>query len=380
MTSSREPEVVSADNLWYEVRNIEEVPSPALLLYPDRIEANVREMLRLTGGPERLRPHIKTHKIAEVLDIQLGLGIKKFKAATIAECEMAASRSAADVLLAYQPVGPTIGRLIELMRRYPQTKFSTVADNVESVHEIDAAVTQAKLRLPILLDVDCGQHRTGIAPGPEAVLVYQEITKAKSLQPGGLHGYDGHVSQADLGARREACNSAFSRVIALRDELAGQGFEVPKIVAGGTPTFGIHAARADVECSPGTCVLWDFSYGSSHPDLGFVPAALVVTRVISKPTANRVCVDLGHKAVASENPHPRVRLLGAEDARFVSHSEEHLVFETDDPGRFRVGDVFYGVPWHVCPTVALHNEAVVIRNHMVQERWPVVARNRRITI
>jgi D-serine deaminase-like pyridoxal phosphate-dependent protein len=134
-----------------------------------------------------------------------------------------------------------------------------------------------------------------------------------------------------------------------------------------------------VECSPGTCVFWDFGYGSKLPDLDFLPAALLLTRVISKPGPNLLCLDLGHKAVASENPHPRVQLLNLPEAKAVGHSEEHLVVETERAHEFAVGDCLYGNPWHICPTVALHGQAVVVRNGQVTERWRVAARERALT-
>src|SRR5947207_2782744 len=89
-----------------------------------------------------------------------------------------------------------------------------------------------------------------------------------------------------------------------------RGFANP---AGGSPTFPIHASHTDRECSPGTTVLWDFGYGDKYPDLAFQPAAVLLTRVISKPGPDRLCLDLGHKAVAPEMPHPRVRLLELPD-------------------------------------------------------------------
>jgi len=158
------------------------------------------------------------------------------------------------------------------------------------------------------------------------------------------------------------------------------GLPVPRIVAGGTPTFPIHARQADVECSPGTCVFWDAGYKAKCPDMDFLNAALVLTRVVSKPGGSRLCLDLGHKSIASENPHPRVVFLNLPDAKAVSHSEEHLVVETERAGEIELGACLYGVPWHVCPTVALHSEAVVARDGRAQERWEVVGRNRRLTV
>ena len=142
----------------------------------------------------------------------------------------------------------------------------------------------------------------------------------------------------------------------------------------------MNARRPDAECSPGTCVFWDFGYATKLPDMLFLPAALLLTRVVSKPASNRLCLDLGHKAVASENPHPRVQLLELPDAKFVGHSEEHLVVETDRAAAFSVGASLYGIPWHICPTVALHSEAVVIKNGRAEERWKVAARDRALTI
>ena len=175
----------------------------------------------------------------------------------------------------------------------------------------------------------------------------------------------------DLAARLsspEACEAAYAPVKALREQLAQAGLGFPTVVAGGTPTFPMHARRGDVECSPGTCVLWDHSYATKLPDLSFQPAALVLTRVVSKPGPNRLCLDLGHKAIASENPPPRVNLLNLADAKAVLHSEEHLVLETPKAGTFKVGDPLLGIPWHICPTVALYGEAVIIKNGKPETR------------
>jgi D-serine deaminase-like pyridoxal phosphate-dependent protein len=152
------------------------------------------------------------------------------------------------------------------------------------------------------------------------------------------------------------------------------------VVAGGTPTFPIHARNPDVECSPGTYVLWDFGYADLMPDLPFELAALLLTRVVSKPGGNRLCLDLGHKAVAAENPQPRVRFLNLPYARPVMHSEEHLVIETEFAERFKVGDCLYAVPKHICPTVALHDEAVVVDQGQAVDRWVISARGRRLEV
>lgn len=367
-------------NHWYEIKNVDEVDSPALLVYPDRAEENIRRMIATVGDMRRLRPHMKTHKLPEMIRLQLAHGITKFKCATIAEAEMTAACSAADVLLAHQPIGPKVQRFIQLVQKFPGTKFSTIADDGTVIRALSAACEQAHTSVEVLLDIDCEMHRTGIEPGPKAAELYKLLCTLPGLKPGGLHAYDGHIRDSDPQKRADICKAAFAPVRALRQELQKAGLPVPCVVAGGTPTFPIHAQQSDVECSPGTCVFWDASYEAKCPDMDFLNAALVLTRVVSKPGGNRLCLDLGHKSIASENPHPRVVFLNLPDAKAVSHSEEHLVVESERAGEIELGACLYGVPWHVCPTVALHSEAVAVRDGRAQENWKVIARNRRLTI
>ena len=365
---------------WYTVTNVDQVPSPALLVYPDRVEENIRRMIQIAGGVERLRPHMKTNKLPEVIRMQIDQGITRFKCATIAEAEVAAMCAAPDVLLAYQPVGPNVQRLVQLVKKYPATKFSALVDDEGAILALSRAASATGVTLDLYLDLDCGMHRTGVAPGPKAAELYRRLSASPGLHAAGLHVYDGHIRDTDIVSRTAACNAAFAGLAELRDQLVGEGLVVPDVVAGGTPTFPIHARRSDVQCSPGTSVFWDLGYETLLPDLDFSPAVLVLTRVISKPSSRILCLDLGHKAIASESPHPRVELLGLADARAIGHSEEHLTIETDRADEFPVGTPLYGIPWHICPTVALHQEAVVIRNGRAEERWQVVGRARTITV
>jgi D-serine deaminase-like pyridoxal phosphate-dependent protein len=323
---------------------------------------------------------VKTTKMREVVRLHLDAGIDRFKCATIAEAEMTATAGAADVLLAYQPVGPNVARFVRLGQAFPATRFSAVVDDEATVDALSAAATAAGVTLRLLLDLDGGMHRTGIEPGGRAVDLYRRLSTRPSLEAAGLHMYDGHVRATDPAERCRAADATFAHVAAMRDALAAAGLRVPAVVVGGTPTFPCHARRPDVECSPGTTAFWDAGYAAILPDLPFVPALLVLTRVVSRPAANRLCLDLGHKAIAAENPHPRVVLFGLEDARAVGHSEEHLVLETDRAGEFPVGTPVYGVPFHVCPTVALHDAATVVSGGHAGGHWPVVARARTLTV
>jgi D-serine deaminase-like pyridoxal phosphate-dependent protein len=363
---------------WFAVNNLDEVESPTLLIYPDRVEANIQRMIALAGSADRLRPHVKTHKLGQITTRQINAGITEFKAATLAEAQMCARAGAADVLLAYQPVGPNAPRFLDLIRAFPQTTFSCLLDDLGVGHRLSDLATAAGIKINILLDLDTGQHRTGLPPGEPAIELYHALCRLPGLNPLGLHAYDGHAHASDPAQREADCEATFAPVEKLRQELLRLGLPVKIMVAGGTPTLPFHARRPEVQCSPGTCVLWDAGYQSKFPDLNFQFAALLLTRVISKPGPGKLCLDLGHKAVASENPPPRVQFLNLPEFRFIAHSEEHLVIETSEADRWRIGDALIGVPWHICPTVALHGEAVVVRGNQAVDRWRIHARDRRL--
>ena len=370
---------------WYQLSDPDSVPSPALLIYKQRVDENLRRMLAIAGSPERLRPHVKTHKVPQIVRAQIAQGVTRFKCATIAEAEMTAEAGASDVLLAYQPVGPNIARLATLVERFPGTRFSALVDNVETAHTIGRAFDRRRKTIELLIDLDVGMHRSGMAVGSPAHVLYRALSGIPGVRPGGLHAYDGHLRDSDPSIRRTKCDDAFASVSQLAERLRRDALSLPRIVAGGTPTFPIHAMRGDVECSPGTCVYWDSCYGGTLEDLDFQFAALVLTRVVSKPGENRLCLDLGHKAIASENPHPRVLLFSrATDkplpASFIGHSEEHLVLETPEVDTYKVGDCMYGVPWHICPTVALYSDAQIVQDGQIVDRWEIRARARRLSI
>ncbi len=372
-------------NDWYIVANADEIPSPALLVYPDRIEENLRRMIAMAGGVDRLRPHVKTHKMAPIIAMKRAMGIDKFKTSTIAESEMTAAAGGRDVLLAYQCVGPNADRLATLVKRFPETRFSSLVDDAASLTHIAASATRLGVSINLFIDVNVGMNRTGIECGDRAIDLYQRIEAIEGVRPAGLHIYDGHLHESDDAVLRSKAEEAFEPVWAMIRKLKARGLSVPTVVASGTPTSAILATHAmdagtHLEVSAGTMVLWDHGQRTITPNLDYLNAAVLLARVISRPGENRVCVDVGHKSVASEMPLPRVHWLGLADARAVIHSEEHMVLETSQAPSLPVGTVIYGIPLHVCPTVALHHEAWVVRDGHAVQRWPVIARDRRLTI
>lgn len=365
---------------WYSVAQSETLVSPALLVYPERVSYNIDQMIDMIGDVNRLRPHIKTHKTAEIIKMQMNKGISKFKCATIAEAELLGICSAPDILLALQPVAFNIERLFQLIKKYPLSKFTTIADNEGSIRELSLKAQEHEQNLGVYLDLNTGMDRTGIIPDEMAANLYRLIASLPFLEAAGLHAYDGHIRQPDIVERKKVCDEAFKLVEGLKKQIEGAGIEVPNIVAGGSPSFPIHAKRSGVEASPGTTLLWDARYGSLFREMPFVPAAALFTRVISKPASDLVCTDLGHKALAPEMPFPRVEFLELDDCEQISQSEEHLVLQYKNPEKIKVGKGYYAIPMHICPTVAKYPRLITISEGKVTGSWEVAARDHQLNL
>ena len=366
-------------NTWYQINNIEKIDSPALIIYPQRVKENISSLIRMAGSVDLLRPHVKTNKIAEVCALMLDAGITKFKCATIAEAEMLGMIKAPDVLLAHQPVGPKTERLLRLVTTYPSTHFTCIIDNFLTAKELSQLFTGQGQRIQVFIDLNIGMNRSGIIP-EKALQLFKDCQTLPAIRIIGLHAYDGHIRDTDLNERNQRSDEAFAKVDQLVKEIASIEEQPLQIVVGGSPSFPTHIKRKGVQFSPGTFVFWDWGYKHIVPDEPFDYAALVITRIVSIIDDKTVCTDLGHKSVAAENPLPRVHFLNAPDAIPIAQSEEHLVITLPDATEYKVGDVLYGVPVHICPTVALYDYAVIVENNEVVDNWRVIARARKISI
>ncbi|MDF1752470.1 MAG: alanine racemase [Verrucomicrobiales bacterium] len=354
------------------VKDPDSISSPGLWVDKAALQRNLAQMISDIGGEshiDRLRPHVKTHKMTEVIKLQVTAGILKCKAATPAEAKMAAEGGARDILIAHQLVGPKIAQVARLMVDFPEVTFSTVTDDVSAFSSLASQLEG----IGIWIDVDCGMHRSGIEFGAGLDKLRDKIESTDGVEFRGLHVYDGHLHDPSLESRRA---DALAIIESVREYLASR--KGTTVVGGGTPTFGIWAGETEWECSPGTTVFWDCGYGENYPDLEYEVAAGLITRVISKPGVNQICLDLGHKSISAEMElSRRVFFPQITDYKLVGQSEEHLVLEVPDASEFEVGDVFTAIPRHVCPTVALHAYASILENGIpTGEIWKVTSRDR----
>lgn len=358
----------------YSFTGQNEVFSPSLIYYKDIIKENIQKTIDLAGIAEKLFPHVKTHKMAEVVKMQIEMGIVNFKCATIAEAEMTAAVGAKKIIIAYPLVGPNIDRFVTLVQTFPNTKFYAIADNTKQVKML----SNLSVVINLLVDVDMGQHRTGVSLS-ETEKLYKEWSEFDGINLCGLHCYDGHIHQASYEERNEIVkhnNEATEKLVKLLN---------PKlVVCGGTPSFPCHSAsKLNIFYSPGTCIIHDFGYGSSYKELPHIPAAVVLGRVISRPSENTFTLDIGVKAIASDPKGERGQIVGFEYAKTVIQNEEHWVLEVpvDKISEIpQIGTVLFAIPTHVCPTSALYPSATVISNKKIIGNWEVTARNRVINI
>jgi len=365
---------------WYEIDSMDTIDSPSLIVYASRAKENINNLIEMVGGNvDQLRPHVKTNKIAEVCQMMMDKGIHNYKCATIAEAEMLGVLKTPNVLIAHQLMGPKLNRLVSLIKSFPATKFSCLVDNIEIATSVSKIMVQEGLTIEAYIDVNIGMNRSGIMTD-KAISLYNASASLPSIKIIGLHCYDGHIRETDISIRNAQADAVFESADTLRKKLEAITSSSLELIMAGSCSFSGHIKRKDIQVSPGTFVFWDWGYKNLFPDLPFEFACLVVTRIISIIDEHTVCVDLGHKAVAAENPMPRVHFLNAPNAEPIGQSEEHLVVKVQDASKYKVGDVWYGVPVHICPTVALYDTAIIVNDNKVVGNWEVVARKRKITI
>ena len=362
----------------YELKKTEEIISPSLIYYVDIIRKNIEKAIEKAGSPERLWPHVKSHKSLDLVKLQMEYGITKFKTATVAEAEMVAEAGAEQIILAYPLVGPNIGRYIKLAKAYPNSHFYAIGDDAGQLSGLSEACEREQIRMDALVDVNMGMNRTGVSIEKLEALC-RFAAELPGIRLAGLHCYDGNHNNKDFSIRNQEVKETDEQVEKIMERLQADGIGCPIVVAGGTPSFPCHLQDTDWYVSPGTAIITDAGYYLNLPDLEFVPGAAILTRVISHPAPGIFTTDLGYKGIASDPAAQRGYIVGLEDAVPVVHSEEHWAFRLEDEAKIPpIGACLYVVPTHICPTTALYPEILVAKDGIVTEKWEVTARNRKI--
>ena len=359
----------------YALSETGSVQTPALLIYPAIVDSNIQATLRmLDGDANRWRPHIKTVKSAAVLKRLYAHGVVNLKCATTLELHVACHSGAADVLLAFSVSGANAARVVDLAQHHRETKISVLVENEKQARSWRGAP------VGIFIDVNGGMNRTGISPEREAEI--RGLAEYLGSQFRGLHYYDGNMSAYSGAELVEQAHTGYERLRALVDALTAANFPPQEVITSGTPSTpaaisfeGFRSAPFIHRVSPGTVVFSDLNSLKQLPNYGYAPAAVVLSTVVSQPTADFITCDAGHKAVTVDSGVPNCVVIGRPELAALKPSEEHLPLQVSEGASSpAIGELLYLLPKHVCPTVNNFDEALFVVNGRIDSIAPIDAR------
>jgi D-serine deaminase-like pyridoxal phosphate-dependent protein len=361
------------------VTSLHDLETPVVVVDLDVVEENVRRMAaRAKESGARLRPHAKTHKIPELARLQLAAGAVGISLAKIGEAEVFAGAGFEDVFLAFPIVGPEKAR--RLLALSGRMRLAIGADSVEGAASVGNVFHAAGRRIDVLLKVDCGYHRVGIAPEKAA-----QIAKRIADLPGvALRGVFTHAGHAYLAAGRAEIEEIARRegeiLASAAASIRAEGVPVEEVSVGSTPTAKtVLSVPGVTECRPGNYVYHD----ASQVSLGTCGvencAMTVLATVVSVPASERAVLDCGSKTLSSDPLRPRADghgwILGRM-SRLEKLSEEHGVVRVEPGETFRVGERVRVLPNHACVVSNLHDRVILVRGDEVEGDWAVAARGR----
>lgn len=361
---------------------LEDIPTPALLVDLDRMESNLRKM---AGDAKTMnvgvRPHAKTHKCPIIAKMQMAMGAIGICTAKVSEAEVMVAAGIDQVLITSPVVTRgKISRVIDLARQSGDIQM--VVDNAKTIADFDAAAKAAGVKLRVVLDLDTGTKRTGVATGAPALALAQQIDRAGSLQFDGLQNYAGHLMHlVGHDVRKKLSDETAGRAIETKRMIEQSGIKVDVLSGGGTGTFDIDGVIDEVtDLQVGSYLFMDAQYrkiGDADSDVFdyFDPSLFVLVTAISQPVPERITVDAGYKAFASDDALPEFRDITGVTYRWGG--DEHGIILLEKPSRkMKLGDKMEMMVSHCDPTVNLYDYYHPVRDGLVHELWPVAARGR----
>jgi len=360
---------------------LDNVITPALAIYPEFITANVQVMQKLLKGHLELwQPHVKTSKLAKTMRQLTALGVTHFKCATTLELLTACEAGAEEVLFSYPADGPRARRIREIAFSSLGTRIFATVENVAQIDQWKGS------NVGLYIDVNPGMDRTGIALSARQEIVKLAAGMAESgVSFAGLHCYEGHARQPDLTGRKATLFPVYEALTALVRTLENAGLSMNCVVTSGTPALPCVLAFQETcreaflhRISPGTVVYGDLTSAEQLPsEWGFRLAAIVISRVISRPAPGIITCDAGHKVMSADLGVPNCIVLGHPEFEPLGPSEEHMPIRVPEGEPIpEIGTILYLAPKHICPTVNNFDEALWVEGGRVLEVAEVTARGR----
>ncbi len=357
-------------------RPVAELDTPALLVDVDAMDRNIaRIAAELRAAGVAWRPHAKGHKTPAIAHRQLAAGAIGVTCAKLGEAEVMAAAGVRDILVANQIVGPIKTRRLAALCASSGADVAVAADDPRNLRELGAAARERGVRPRVIVEVDTGMGRSGVAPGEATVALAREIAGCPDLRFAGVMGWEGHaVAIPDATERRRAIERAVALLTGSANACREAGLPVEIVSCGGSGTYPVAARQPGVsEVQAGGATLGDAFYR----ELGVAvePALTLLTQVVSRPAPDRIVVDAGRKAIdpTLRRPVP----LGLGEVRDVGFSAEHGTIRLEAPAVApQVGErLGWAVGYHD-QAVHLHEALYVVREGLIVAVWPVLGRGR----
>ena len=358
---------------------LEEIDTPALLVDLDAFERNLQLMAaNVESCGVRLRPHAKTHKCAVIARQQMALGAVGVCCQKVSEAEALVHAGVPDVLVSNEIVGRR--KLERLAALAKLAQVAVCVDNAVNVSEVDAAAAKFGTVIDVLVEVNVGANRCGVAPGDAALDLAKRVDAAGHLRFAGLQAYQGRAQHMrDFEQRRAAIEAACASVRQTVDSLRHNDLQCEVVAGAGTGTWALEAESGLYnELQAGSYVFMDADYArNKNADGGrfdeFEHSLFVYATVMSMPEPTRAVVDAGLKSMAFDSGMPEV--VGSETIRYAGPSDEHGNLDlSQSNNRPALGDKLRLIPGHCDPTVNLYDWYVCARGDRVEALWPIVAR------
>lgn len=357
------------------------IETPALVVSETALHNNISRMAAFARSNDvSLRPHIKTHKTPQIARLQLAAGASGITCAKVGEAEvMVQEAGVQDVLIAYPTVGVSkYERLVELMN---QARIIQAVDSLAAAHLISRTMTKFDVHMDVAIEVNTGQNRSGVLHGEDTLKLAREIARLPNLHLVGIMTHEGHANSAPPGEIEAVAMKAGETMVANAEAIRADGIDLPMVSVGSTPAaFYTPRVKGITEMRPGTYVFNDNStlqYGwFGVEDM----AARFAATVVSRPADDRAILDTGSKSLAMDPSKAHLGhgyIVGHPDAIITKLSEEHGIVNVPvGESGFEVGDRVEVVPNHICPTVNLMDEMLIIRDGQVVDTWKIAARGK----
>ncbi|MEM9046165.1 MAG: DSD1 family PLP-dependent enzyme [Pseudomonadota bacterium] len=356
---------------------IQDILTPALVVDLDSFEANLRKMASFASEAGiRLRPHAKTHKSADIALMQIAQGAVGVCCQKLSEAEALVAGGVPDVMISNQVVG--IARLTRLAELAGKARLVVCVDDASATEALSAACQAVGSQIDVVVEIDVGQNRCGVAPGAPALELGRLVARLPNLRFAGVQAYHGSAQHyRSFAARRKAIDAVTEKTRSTVNLLAANGLACEVVGGAGTGTYAFEGTGGVYsEIQPGSYLFMDADYGRNLSEDGgayapFQNSLFVLATIMSKTQAGQAVSDAGHKSYALDSGMPLVR--GCSDLEMVSCSDEHGVIR-DPEDLLSLEDRVWLIPGHCDPTVNLHDWFVGVRGDRVETLWPVTAR------